>query len=306
MFPRVSTRLSAVLCLVARVSPLLVARSALLLCFPTFLHAYRPSFGLLCTFFLFWWLNQRSFSVSPRFYMLIDRPLAGCARFTSFGRSVSAPLAFPRISTRLSADLWLVVRLFPLMVPRTALLQHFPAFLLAYRASFGWLRAFYLFWSLGQRSFSVSPRFYHLIGRRLAGCAPFSTYGRSVSAPLAFPGVSTRLSAVLWLVVRLFPLMVPRTALLQHFPAFLLSYRASFGWLRAFYLFWSLCRRSFSVSPRFYPLIGRRLAGCAPFSTYGRSVSAPLAFPRVSTRLSAVLWLVVRVSPLLVARSALL
>ena len=213
---------------------------------------------------------------------------------------------FPRVSTRLSADLWLVVRLFPRMVPRTALLQHFPAFLLAYWASFGWLCAFYLFWSLGQRSFSVSPCFYTLIGLPLAACARFSSFCRSFSAPLVFPHVSTRLSADIWLVVRLFPLMVPRTTLLQHFPAFLLAYRASFGWLRAFYLFWSPGQRSFSISPRFYSLIGRPLAGCARFTSFGPSVSAPLAFPHVSTLLSAVVWLVVRLFPLMVARSALL
>ena len=260
----------------------------------------------MCAFHLFWSLGQRSFSVSPHFYPLIGRRLAGYAPFSTYGRSVSAPVAFTGVSTRLSAVLWLVVRLFPLMVPRTALLQHFPAFLLSYRASFGWLRAFYLFWSLCQRSFSVSPRFYPLIGRRLAGCAPFTSFGRSVSAPLVFPRVSTRLSADLWLVVRLFPRMVPRTALLQHFHAFLLAYWASFGWLCPFYLFWSLGQRSFSISPRFYSLIGRPLAGCARFTSFGPLDSAPSAFPRVSTRLSGVLWLVARVLPLLVPRSALL
>ena len=205
----------------------MVPRTALLQHFPAFLLAYRKSFGRLCAFFHLWSLGQRSFSFSPRFYTLIGRPLAGCARltsfggsvsdplafpcvstrlsavlwllarFSSFGPSVSAPLAFPRVSTRLSAVLWLVVRLFPLMVPRTALLQHFPAFLLAYRKSFGRLCAFFHLWSLGQRSFSFSPRFYTLIGRPLAGCARFTSF-----APLAFPHVSTRLSAVLWLVAR--------------------------------------------------------------------------------------------------------
>ena len=179
-------------------------------------------------------------------------------------------------------------------------------------------------------------RFYTPTGRPLAGGAPFSSLGRSVRAHLVFSLISTRLSAVLSLVMRLFPLMVPRTALLQHLPTFLLAYRASFGWLSAFFHFWSLGQRSFSVSPRFYALIGRRLAGCMLFSSFGRSVSArlaapfisahlsashgllctffllgrsvsaPLAFPRVSTRLSAVLWLVARLLPLLVAQSALL
>ena len=168
-----------------------------------FLHAYRPSFGCLREIFLFWSLVQRSFSVSPRFYGLIGRPLACCAPFSSYGPSDSAPSAFPRVSTRLS----------------------------------GWLRAFYLFWSLGQRSFSVSPRFYTLIGRRLAGYVPFPSFGVSVSAPLAFPRISARLSAVL-------------------------------------------------------------LPVCTHFSSFGRLVSAPLVFFRVSTRLPAVLWLVARLFPL--------
>ena len=179
-----------------------------------FLHAYRPSFGCLREFYLFWSLGQRSFSVSSGFYAIIGRPLACCAPFSSYGPSDSAPSAFPRVSTRLLGVLWLVVPVLPLLVTRSALLQHFPAFLLAYRASFGWLRAFYLFWSPGQRSFSISPRFYSLIGRPLAGCARFTSFGPSVSAPLAFPHVSTLLSAVVWLVVRLFPLMVARSALL--------------------------------------------------------------------------------------------
>ena len=60
--------------------------------------------------------------MSPRFCTLIGRPLAGCARLSSLGRSISAPLAFPLASACLLAVLWLVVRVFRLLVARSALL----------------------------------------------------------------------------------------------------------------------------------------------------------------------------------------
>ena len=71
--------------------------------------------------------------------MLIGRPLAGCARFLSLGGSISAPLAFTCASACLLAVLWLVVRVFLLLVARAALLLHFPKFLHAHWPSFGWL-----------------------------------------------------------------------------------------------------------------------------------------------------------------------
>ena len=94
--------------------------------------------------------------------MLIGRPLAGCAHFSSLGRSISAPLAFTSASACLLAVLWLVVRVFPLLVARAALL-------------------------------CISPYFCMLIGRPLAGCERFSSFGRSVSALLVFPCVSATL-----------------------------------------------------------------------------------------------------------------
>ena len=49
---------------------------------------------------------------------LIGCPFAGCVHFPSFGRSLSAPLAFPCVSAFLLAVLWLVVHIFPLLVAR--------------------------------------------------------------------------------------------------------------------------------------------------------------------------------------------